>query len=230
MVGSRRRPVRKQAKRYHHGDLRRALLQEAARTIQAQGVERLTLRAVAERLGVSRTALYRHFADKSALLAGVAAEGFRTLATVTLSAWQAAGKGLAGLEAMGLAYVDFALTHPSHYRVMFGGFVDSGAKDPAFVQDAASAFDVLVDALRELQKDGLIRADEPELLARFVWATVHGVAMLGIDGQLQHQHADAMDLARLAVDRVRASLTSFDDRRSHPTAGDSRPTSKELTR
>jgi len=222
--------ARKRAHRYHHGDLSRALLQEALRTIEKGGVAALTMRAVGTKLGVSRTALYRHFADKSALLAAVATEGFRTLRLQTQDAWKRHGGGREGMEAMGAAYVQFAVVHPSHYRAMFGGFVDSGAKDPAFVQDATAAFDVLVEALRALQKDGLIRADEPELLARFVWATVHGVAMLGIDGQLQHQHADAMDLARLAVDRVRASLTSIDDQRSHPTAGDSRPTPKELRR
>ena len=178
------------------------------------GVERLTLRAVAERLGVSRTALYRHFADKSTLLAGVAREGFRTLAAVTEAAWQDAGQGIDGLQAMGMAYVNFAVTHPSHYRVMFGGFVDSGAKDPQFEQDATSAFDVLVNALVALQQDRLIRDDEPIQLAQFVWATVHGVAMLGIDGLLQHHEGGAHDLANFAVRRLLASLTSFDN--SHP--------------
>ena len=71
--------ARKRAHRYHHGDLSRALLQEAVRTIQRGGVQALTLRAVGEKLGVSRTALYRHFSDKSGLLAAVAREGFRTL-------------------------------------------------------------------------------------------------------------------------------------------------------
>src|SRR5260370_17174591 len=70
---------KKPAKPYHHGDLRRALLDEALRTIQTQGVEHLTLRTVGERLGVSRSALYRHFADKQALLATVGREGFRIL-------------------------------------------------------------------------------------------------------------------------------------------------------
>src|SRR5215475_6223629 len=62
---------KKSAKPYHHGDLRRALLDEALRTIQTHGVEQLKLRTVGERLGVSRSALYRHFADKQSLLAAV---------------------------------------------------------------------------------------------------------------------------------------------------------------
>src|SRR5205085_7573915 len=73
-----RRPsAKKRRKPYHHGDLRRALVEQALRTIQARGVDALTLRAAGQSLGVSRTALYRHFTDKSALLSAVATEGFR---------------------------------------------------------------------------------------------------------------------------------------------------------
>ena len=70
-VSPRSRPKKKAANHYHHGDLRRALLEEAVRTIQLYGVEQLTLRTAGERLGVSRSALYRHFSDKQALLAAV---------------------------------------------------------------------------------------------------------------------------------------------------------------
>ena len=206
MPVSRSRAVRKRPHQYHHGDLRRALLQEAAATIQTQGVERLTLRAVGARLGVSRTALYRHFADKSTLLAAVAREGFRTLRSELQAAWRDAGQGIRGLDAMGIGYVQFAVAHPSHYRVMFGGFVSSEAKDPEFVEDASAAFQVLVDALSSLQRDGLIRNDEPQQLARFVWGTVHGVAMLAIDGQLKHQQTAALALIQYAVERLRTGI------------------------
>src|SRR5262245_45006102 len=100
-------PPRKRGDRYHHGDLRRALLQEALRTIHANGVQALTLRAVGQQLGVSRTALYRHFADKSALLAAVAGEGFRTLREDLEEAWSRHGRGHEGFAAMGVAYVRF---------------------------------------------------------------------------------------------------------------------------
>ena len=90
MTRSALRTRKKPAKPYHHGDLRRALLDEAVRTIQTHGVEHLTLRTVGERLGVSRSALYRHFADKQSLLATVGKEGFRALykgATPPLIGW-----------------------------------------------------------------------------------------------------------------------------------------------
>ena len=86
------RPRKKPPKAYHHGNLRRALLDEALRTIQTQGVEHLTLRTVSERLGVSRSALYRHFADKQALLATVGKEGFRMLRQAIVDAWEQIGR------------------------------------------------------------------------------------------------------------------------------------------
>jgi len=207
MIGSRApRPRRKRPDRYHHGDLRRALVQEAVRTIQRHGVEGLTLRAVGQALGVSRTALYRHFADKSALLAAVAREGFRTLRLELVDAWERGGRGPEAFDAMSVAYVRFAVTHPSHYRVMFGGFVDARAADPDLREEAGAAFHVLVDALVAQQQNGLVRGDEPSQLARFIWAIVHGVAMLAIDGQLQRQDADAEDLIRYAADRIRSGI------------------------
>ncbi len=205
------RPARKRAGQYHHGDLRRALLQEALRTIQAQGVGALTLRTVGERLGVSRTALYRHFSDKSALLAAVSREGFRTFRLALLEAWHTAPNTLAGFEAMSLAYVRFAVAHPSHYRVMFGGFIDAGAADPQPGEEAGGAFKVLEGALAALQHRGLVRQEEPLQRARLIWAVVHGVAMLAIDGQLHQQQADPDALARYAIAALRTGIAPRED-------------------
>jgi AcrR family transcriptional regulator len=193
------------AKPYHHGDLRRALLDEALRTIQTYGVEQLTLRTVGERLGVSRSALYRHFADKQALLAAVGKEGFSMLRQATADAWERHGRGRIGFQAMGQAYVRFAVANPSHYRVMFGGFLQSAAKDDHFVAEAKAAFQVLVDALVEQQNAGDIRPDDPVLMGHFVWALFHGTAMLFIDGQLP-ETAQQDALERYNFERLSSSL------------------------
>jgi AcrR family transcriptional regulator len=200
------RPRRKRAGQYHHGDLRRALVAEALRTIQTQGVERLTLRAVGEKLGVSRTALYRHFSDKQALLAAVGREGFRMLRLALVDAWEQHGRGRAGFEAMGTAYVGFAAAHPSHYRVMFGGFLESCEKDAEFNAEATGAFQALVDALVAQQRAGVVRGDDALTQARFVWAVVHGIAMLVIDGQLQGSDEQGVALNAYATARLRDAL------------------------
>jgi AcrR family transcriptional regulator len=200
------RAARKPPRRYHHGDLRRALVQAAVRTIQAKGVDALTLRAVGQKLGVSRTALYRHFTDKSALLAAVAGEGFRTLRVQLVEAWEHGGRGLEAFEAMGAAYVRFAVANPSYYRVMFGGFVHDSTTDPELAREGAGAFQALVDALVALQQNGLMRQDEPLQMARFIWAVVHGVAMLTIDGRLGLRAVETDELVRYALTRLRTGV------------------------
>jgi AcrR family transcriptional regulator len=200
------RPAKKPKDQYHHGDLRRALLQAALRTIQKHGLAALTLRAVGDELGVSRSALYRHFADKSALLTAVAAEGFRMLRLDLVTAWERGGKGSAGFEAMGEAYVRFAIANPWHYRVMFGGGFELDADDAELGAEGEGAFRALVDSLVEQQAEGLVHRDDPQLQANFVWAQVHGIAMLAIDGNLEHQGADVAALTRYAVGRLRTGI------------------------
>src|SRR4051794_25037940 len=131
----RRPPRRRPAHRYHHGDLRRALVEEALRTIERDGVSALTLRAVGSQLRVSRTALYRHFADKSALLAAVARDGFVMLRLALVAGSEAAAGGDAGFDAMGLAYIEFALAHPAHYRVMFGAGATPASPDEELARE-----------------------------------------------------------------------------------------------
>jgi AcrR family transcriptional regulator len=200
-----KRAARKPRRPYHHGNLRRALLDEALATIRTEGVYALTLRDLGARLGVSRTALYGHFAGKGALLTALATEGFRTLREQLLAAWEEGGRGDAAFHAMGVAYVRFAVANRSHYRVMFGGFVDPQAHYPELATEAAGAFQALVDALAALQRDAIVRDDDTVLMARHVWALVHGIAMLGIDGQL-HEPGAVEALMRYALERLRTGI------------------------
>jgi hypothetical protein len=88
---------------------------------------------------------------------------------------------------------------------MFGGFVDDGPRSEELEREGAAAFQVLVDSLVVLQKDRLVRPEDPLQLARFIWAAVHGLSMLIIDGQLAH--ADSDDLIRFAVAHIQTGIT-----------------------
>ena len=89
---------------------------------------------------------------------------------------------------------------------MFGGFLESCSKDQEFVREASGAFQVLVDAIVAQQEAGLVRADDPIMLARFIWSNVHGIAMLAIDGQLRGADPQGDALMRFANERLRDAI------------------------
>jgi AcrR family transcriptional regulator len=183
---------------YHHGDLERALLEAALRTIREDGVQGLTLRGVAARLGVSRTALYRHFEDKTALLAAVAAAGFRLLHdALTRAIAKAAAEGTDTLQEMARAYVHFALSNQSHYQTMFGGFLTDWSRYPDLIEHGEAAFNVLVETIRDEQRRGRIVAGDPLELAEITWSLSHGIATLGAARHLERTSIGVEELAVL---------------------------------
>lgn len=196
MARNARRTVKKRA--YHHGDLERGLVDTAVRMIQEDGVQGLTLRGVGARLGVSRTALYRHFDDKQALLARVASEGFKRFhAALAAAVARAAAAKADPMAAMAAAYVRFARAHPSHYQTMFSGVLTDGKQDPELQQHGEAAFNVLLNAIRRGQAEGRIRAGDPVELAEITWALSHGIATLGMANQLPCAPASLEKLAVL---------------------------------
>ena len=193
-MGKPRRP--KRPNRYHHGDLPRALLDAALRIVETQGKEALTLRAVARLAGVSQAAPYRHFANKEALLAGVAEEGFRSLMSAMHESVRACGDiPLARLRAVGIGYVTFATSHPSHFRVMFGRDMADRSAFPTLRQVASDTLAMVVDAIADCQRAGLVRSEEPAAdLALTAWSSVHGLSALLLDGVLDRPVADVAEM------------------------------------
>ena len=194
---SQRQPRRpKRPNRYHHGDLPRALLDAALRIVETEGKEALTLRAVARLAGVSQAAPYRHFANKEALLAGVAEEGFRSLMSAMRESVQACGDiPLARLRAVGIGYVTFATSHPSHFRVMFGRDMADRSAFPTLRQVASDTLAMLVDAIADCQRAGLVRSEEPAAdLALTAWSSVHGLSALLLDGVLDRPVTDVAEI------------------------------------
>ncbi len=200
-----RQPARKPARppavrrrgRYHHGDLRRALLDAALELVRSAGPPALTLRAAARLAGVSQAAPYRHFADKQALLAAVAEEGFRSMTAAMRWAMRPHGdEPLLRFRALGLSYVGFARSHPAHFAVMFGPELADRSVHPSLAEAAGEAFRLLVAAIGDCQKAGFARKGDPEELAVAAWSTVHGLSALIVNGQLEARGARVDELAQ----------------------------------
>jgi AcrR family transcriptional regulator len=169
---------------YHHGDLRRTLLDVSVATIDKHGVDALNLRELAIRAGVSSGAPYHHFADRDSLLAAIAEEGFSLLEAAMLRERDAAGgEATSRLAALGRAYLSFATTHRGHFRVMFRGDVYS-ADSEALLQSKPRPFQLLWEAMEECQRSGVAPTGDLEPLVLTAWSAVHGLATLWIDGVL----------------------------------------------
>lgn len=165
---------------YHHGDLRRALIDTALRILEEEQNWEFTLRELARRAGVSHAAPYKHFADKRELLAEVAAVGFERLQRDMEAAASAhPDDPAARLTAIGEAYVEFALRSPAHFRLMFGPSHQDAANKTSLPQAAAGTFEALRDAVRAA---GGGAGDDNRSLA--AWALVHGLATLLIDRRI----------------------------------------------
>jgi len=185
---------------YHHGDLRRALLDAAWRLVAEKGLAALTLREVARAAGVSHAAPYHHFPTRTALLDALAEEGFAGLdrAMAEAKAGPAAGgpaevgqtpRPVDGADVMvriGRAYVDFACAHPEQLQVMFRPrhHESEGPPPPALAEIGAQAYGHLADGVRVCQAQGLAPAGDPNELALSAWSLVHGFASLWSQGQL----------------------------------------------
>jgi len=162
---------------------REALIRAAAELLEGRGMGAVTLRAVGERAGVSRQAPYKHFADKGALLSVVAAGFFVRLGEEMAAAAEGVGEDPLGrLQAMGEAYVRFALANPNRYRLMFGPEMRSIPL--AEVHEAAhDVYERFVRAVADSQEAGRLPEGNPVELAALLYATSHGAVDLALAGQ-----------------------------------------------
>jgi AcrR family transcriptional regulator len=176
--------VAKPSHPYHHGDLRRAFVREAARIVETEGVSALTLREIARRVGVSHAASTNHFPDKNALLAELAADGFEELAN-ELDAVKPSKSALVHLRESGRAYVRFALSRPGSFRVMFGHGGAARHSTQRLAHAGARAYEILQQRVCEVMPSARRRSPDRVREAVFLaWSVVHGAAMLLLDGPL----------------------------------------------
>lgn len=176
------------SKNYHHGDLRAAAIEAGLKLLEDRAADDLGLREVARAVGVSATALYRHFPDKAALLRALATAGLARLADAQRAAAAGAGGGKAGFGATGRAYVRFALDNPALFRLIFSAAAPDSDPFHRAPEEMPEAFRMLWDnAARLVPPDA--GPDAAPLIALEAWALVHGLAILILDGQIPRNDA-----------------------------------------
>jgi AcrR family transcriptional regulator len=168
---------------YHHGDLREALVSAAQEAVRAGGPEALSLRELAQSLGVSAAAPYRHFADRRALLAEVAAKGFADLNQAYARAQADSPTPMAAMRETARAYLTLAFGRPGLFRLMFGSDVLGAGAPPALLQAAGEAWESLFRAVNALDPNADLATRKRRAITG--WSTLHGFVTLMQGGRLR---------------------------------------------
>jgi AcrR family transcriptional regulator len=185
-----------EARAYHHGDLRTALIGIARELVRESGPEGWSMREASRRAGVSQAAPYRHFADKSALIDAVGAEAYGELERRYRDAIGLRGGEVTDALAVARAYLQFAFDEPRLFRLIFSSPRLHGTPE------AVRSYRVFEEAIRSGQAHGELPAGSAAMLAHVIWSGVHGVADLVLSGSFGPRHG------RKVADRLLGALFS----------------------
>lgn len=198
------KPAASAKAKYHHGDLRGALIGAARQLVEEKGAENFSLADACRVAGVSTAAPYRHFRDKDEILGEVTAAGFDELAQRMQAEVDQHGDGtLDGIIEMGRTYVDFAVEQPGVQGLMFGH--DGSIKSQSMVQQSGEGcFGKLIGQVSRYCADAGLKGDPGEMSLQ-LWTFVHGAAALKVDGAYDRK-APALDVGEMISKAVRRLL------------------------
>ena len=217
-------PEQTPVRTYHHGDLRRALVEEGLARAREGGPTAVAMREVTRAVGVSPNAAYRHFADRRDLIRAVAAEAQLALARTILDRVQGAPDGLAPADAaierlrrIGLGYIDFARRERGWFALAFAvQDEDPGVGIVTLDDEIVAPFQLLLDALDAMRDTGAIAPERRPHAEWACWAAVHGFADIAVNGPLQWQPEPVIDALAAAV--VEAAITGVRGAPAPPVA------------
>lgn len=201
---SRREDDQRDSKPYHHGSLRQALLDAALDIIAEGGLSALTLRQAASRAGVSHAAPKRHFSSVTDLYCALAEDGYRQLSAYLMERVnkKTSATPTQAIAVLGVAYVEFAISHPALFRAMFHAAVADRPTPHPLDAAAGATLDVVVSAIERCQAAGEIRQGPARDMALVAWSLVHGLAVLAVDRQLADRGFSSEDPIKLARELV----------------------------
>ncbi|MBI3163270.1 MAG: TetR/AcrR family transcriptional regulator [Anaerolineales bacterium] len=196
-------------KKYHHGDLKNALIQAGVEILAKEGVGGLSLRKVAQRAGVSHSAPYAHFPDKQSLIAAISTEGFNQLYAELEAAISSHSKNpkkqlIEGVQ----AYVHFAMENLDTFKIMFSGVLEKEKDYSSFVDISSKTFKLVVEVVQACQNAGVLPAAPADLMAVSVWGQVHGIVSLALEGQVSHTVLDKHSIQDIVLVSIEQLINS----------------------
>lgn len=183
---------------YHHGNLKEALISAGLEILSEKGIEGLSLRKVAKKVGVSHTAPYNHFADKQALLAAISTAGHEQLHQSLSTAFTEVEDSAANIILeIAWAYLQFALADPGRFKLMFSGVLEVETDHPEFTEIVQKNVSLLEEIIVYCQSKDQLTAGKVEVIAIKLWSAVHGFTDLILENQFPPEYMQGKTLKEL---------------------------------
>ena len=183
---------------YHHGNLKDALITASLEILSEQGIDGLSLRKVAKKVGVSHTAPYNHFADKQALLAAISTAGhgqlYQTLSRVFEKVKDSSTDIITEIA---WAYLQFALDDPGRFKLMFSGALEEEKDHPEFIEISIKNIALLEEIIEFCKNKGQINAGRADIIVMRLWSSAHGFTNLVLERQFPPEYLKNQNLKEI---------------------------------
>jgi AcrR family transcriptional regulator len=183
---------------YHHGNLREALISAGVDILCENGIEGLSLRNVAKRVGVSHTAPYNHFADKQGLLSAISTAGHEHLHQALLDTFSRFKESSTTIIIeIAWVYYQFAMDNPDQFKLMFSGALEEERNHPDYVEISQKTIALFEEIIASCQAKGQLPATSVDGLAVKLWSSVHGFTTLMLENQFPPKYLQEKNIKEL---------------------------------
>jgi len=177
------------SKTYHHGNLKEALIAAGLEILSEHGIEGLSLRKVAKKIGVSHTAPYNHFSDKQALLAAISTAGHEQFYRILSDTFEKSKDDPATIiPEIAWSYLQFAQDNPAKFKLMFSGALEEERNHPAFMEVSGKSITLFEEIITFCQGKGQLPSGKVDSVAIKLWSSIHGFTTLMLENQFPPEY------------------------------------------